>query len=202
MYGQLEKLPPSLVGGINPDLFLTITLEEIDIEGFVPPYHGPAVVVRARTKDSTETIIDKILEVRREDTKPFERPDRNGKLETMEEAIMRKQVETSTRIAHYLDAYGVSREAVAAVVGADFREWANNVLQLLPEGYEEQPVSVIMTFNNKNYLSTPRYLKGRGWGAFVADSPSKLRVMPKHIVVNPAEGAGNGAGASSPADPW
>lgn len=197
MYGTLDKLPPALSGGVNPDLLVRITLEEVNLDKFNPPYNGPAVVVRVRQENTTETIVDRIIEIRKDDVTPFSNPP-----ETMEEALARRKRDVSTRVAHYLEAFGVTREQLATTANAtSFASWCEGALALLPEGYDEKPVAILLTFLKNGMLWTPRYLKGKGYGPFVNTDPSKLRVMQKHVVVPPIQ-SGDGEPAVSPAAPW
>lgn len=193
MYGELDKLPLALAGGVNENLNLQITLEQVEIN-YNPPYNGPGVVVRAKRGDSLYTMVDRIIPVRKEDVKPFNNPP-----ETMDEAFARKVRETSTRIVHWLEALGVTREQVESVKGADFADWAEKVIALLPDDYETREVKVIITYKSNGYMWTPAYLKGRGYGPFVAPQDGVLRVMPKHNVIPPVNNQENeGTPAAAP----
>ena len=199
-YGDLDKLPPSLQGGVNPDLYLRITLDEVNLERFNPPYSGPGVVVRLRTAESLEMIVDRIIPVRREDTKPFAKPRRDGSFETLDDAIRRREIETGTRIAHWLSAFGVTRAQVDALPNSDsFEGWAESALALLPEGYEDVAVAVKLVYLNNGMLWTPKYLSTTK--AFVNADPHKLRVE-KGDMINPPMQASPDAAAIAGSDPW
>jgi len=201
MYGELDKLPPVLVGGVNTNLLLRISLEDVSRDKFIPPYQGPGVVVRVFRKDdageeSATAVVDSIIPVRKEDVKNFDN-------ETLDEAVARRTREVSTRISHYLEAYGVTREQIAGVGRADsFEDWCKKVLALLPEDYSDTPVEMILVYLSNGTLWTPRYLKGKGYGPFVSSKHGTLRVLNKHNVV-PVQRADEPSGdAATPATPW
>lgn len=200
-YGDLDKLPPSLQGGVNPNLYVRITLDEVNLERFNPPYNGPGVVVRLRTTDSLEMVVDRIIPVRREDTKPFVQARRDGTFETLEEAIRRREVEVSTRIAHWMSAFGVTRAQVDALPNSDsFEGWAESALALLPAGYEDTPVAVKLVYLTNGMLWSPKYLGKTK--AFVNTDPHKLRVEKGDVITAPLQTSSGDATPVAGSDPW
>ena len=194
MYGNLEKLPPALNAGKNPGILLRLAVEDVTVN-FVPPYSGPALQVYARKDDSAEMLINRILPVRKEDVKPFSD-------ETMEQALSRRSTEVSTAIACYAYAYGITREDLEKI-GAkpSFREWVEAVIALLPPNYTEIPVAHTLVYTKKNMLFAPSYVKGKGYGVYVAASADNLKIGTKHVIV-PYQEQDDTTVAAPSADPW
>jgi len=190
MYGQVfEQAAPPLKAGINEfDKVKSLELVNLDLAN----YTGPVIDLELEKNDSI-IYSERIFPVNPQYIRPRER---DGKMESMEDATKRAYGEFNSRVKHIFTNW-LTEEEFNAVTATDFADYAKQLIAKLPDDYNSK---FILTYNNKGYLEMPKYMWITG-AFFSVDGAKELVVGSKVKLVNP-KAASDGAENTPKAVEW